>query len=256
MKYKALITILFLISLTTATNLTITTYSGAGLPIANITITAYNSTNDLQYENTTNILGNATITDAIGDEYTIRLDYPSSAYSARIDYINNTEKVFLEDTYGATLRLVNTLGQPLEAQDCAIAVYRNDTNQLIKAYDTTCRQGERYIDSSGNWASITKCPLTDSNGYYYFTTKITEADGYEYGRYYTTKITCNAKTASTTFYVDVRKPPDMDMWIDLIVRYGGLAILFIIGVILAIIVILGVIGVALALLKRIWKTIH
>src|SRR4030043_243660 len=152
MKINAiLLTLLLLTSTAYAIPINITALSGAGLPVANITITISNESNQL-VENLTDING-IFQADVNGTLFLIRLDYPSSAYSAKIDYINGTKKVFLNDVYGLTLRLVNTLGQPLEAQDCSVAIYRNDTDSLSKAYDTSCRQGERYIDSAGNGAS-------------------------------------------------------------------------------------------------------
>lgn len=227
--------------------LNITAYSGAGLPVTNITVTIENETTQW-FENLTDLAGNV-YADVNGTVIYIRLDYPSSAYSAKIDYVNGTKTVFLNDVYGLTLRLVNTLGQPLEAQDCSVAIYRNDTNSLIKAYDTSCKASDKAIDNAGNWYTLTSCPLTDSGGYYHFTTIIKQEDGFEYGVDYTAHITCNAQTGYDTFAVDVQKPPDVDMMTDFIVRYGGALIL---GIILLGIVFV-LVAIALLILRWGWK---
>jgi len=122
---------------------------------------------------------------------------------------------------------------------------------LVRAYDTSCRQGERYIDSAGNWASITNCPLTDSNGHYFFSTRIVEGDGFEYGRNYTVMVTCNAQSARETFIVDVMKPPDTDMALDFIVRYGGYLAAGIIVLVGSLTLVLGVVAVVVWVLRKV-----
>lgn len=234
--YFRLMVLAMIASLTSASNITIQAYSGVGLPIQNITV-LFSDELAYSYTNYSDVEGALTAYDITGGNITIRLDYPSSAYSARIDYINGTQTVFLNNVYGATLRLVNTLGQPLEAQDCSVAIFDNESNQLVARYDTQCRQGEKYIDSLGNWASLTNCPMTDSFGNYYFSTKILENDGFEYGRYYRTEITCNAQTGKTTFYVDVSKPTDIGMWFDWARRYGGIILVYL-AILIGIIILL------------------
>lgn len=238
-----------LVCYASAVNISTSSYSSDGLPVANITVQIYNESGSKVFENVTNVLGNVTAYDLGGESFYIRHDYPSSAYSARIDYINGSRRVFLNDIFGATLRLVNTLGQSLEGQDCSVAIYRNDTNTLVKDYDTTCRQGEKYIDTSGNWATVTDCPLTNSYGIYHFYTKITQEDGYEYGRYYTARITCNAKTEGVTFYVDVPKPVDVEAYTDTTVRYAGYIFLLFIFAIVGLLFLVIIIGVVLFLWK-------
>ena len=219
--FVLLAVLLCVVSYASAFNVSVTARSGSLLPVANVSVMFYNISGVVDASGLTDLKGNFTAFDLSGGYYLVSVDLPSSAYSARIDSINGSAKVFLNDVLGVSVRLVNTLGQPLEAQDCSVAIFRNDSGSLVRAYDTSCRQGERYIDSAGNWASITNCPLTDSNGHYFFSTRIVEGDGFEYGRNYTVMVTCNAQSARETFMVDVMKPPDTDMALDFIVRYGG-----------------------------------
>jgi hypothetical protein len=225
-------------------------------PIVNVSVYLYNSTNELIGNGSTNDAGNLTMTvDAIDTTgMTCSGVIPSSNYHAVISTVNVPSKVFLNDVLSGQVRLINTLGQALEAQDCSVVTFENDTNRLIKDYRTLCFAGEPYVDPvSGNWVSYSKCPFTDSNGNYYFNTIITEEDGYQAGRYYALQFTCNGKTNSSIFYVDVMKPPDVDMVIDFIVRYLGLVIVVIFVAIIALVALLAVTGVAWWVLKKVLR---
>ena len=202
--------------------------SESGDPIVNVTLSLYNSSGELIGQENTSATGAASFTvDSLTDEVVLNGVIPSSNYHAEISAIKVPEEVFLNDVLSGSIRLINTLGQPLEAQDCSVVTMENDTGRIIKDYRTLCFAGEPYVDSSGNWASYSKCPFTDSNGNYYFNTIITEGEGYQTGVYYLLQFTCNAKTNSSMFYVDVPKPPDVGSWMEWARRYSGVLLIFI-----------------------------
>jgi hypothetical protein len=134
---------------------------------------------------------------------------------------------------------MNTLNVSLEEQDCNVVALDNNTGELVKAWDTSCKQGARYIDKDGNEQYLsTNCTLTDSAGYYYFSARVTEADGFETGKYYRLQFICNRKSDYGVFYVDVPKPTDVGKWFTFGRRYMGLIVLYIIAL-LAIAILVG-----------------
>lgn len=150
-----------------------------------------------------------------------------------------SERVYLNDIVSAKVNLYsNITNMSLDGQDCSVVAYENGTTKLIKWWDTQCRAGEPDVDDEGNWFTYTNCPLSDTMGNYYFTGKITEDDGFEYGKYYRLVINCNRNSAEGVFYVDIPKPADIDKWFDFIRRHFGTIILwllvglFAVGVIL------------------------
>lgn len=203
-----------------------TLQSEGGDPIVNVTVKLYNSSFELIGSENTSSDGTAYFSvDSLTDSVYIEGVIPSSNYHAEISAIQVPQKIFLNDILSGSIRLINTLGQPLEAQDCSVVTMENDTRRVIKWYDTQCYSGEPYVDSAGNWVSYSKCPFTDSNGNYYFNTKITSDEGYQTGVYYILQFTCNGKTNSSVFYVDVPKPPDVESWFDWAWRYRGIVFL-------------------------------
>lgn len=198
-----------------------------GDSVVNVTVSLYNESLDLVGSNVTNDLGNFSFTVENSSAFFVYGVIPSSNYHAVIGSVSASDKVFLNDVLGGSIRLINTLGQPLEAQDCSVVVLDNETNNVVKDYHTLCYAGEPYVDPvSGNWVSYSKCPFTDSNGNYYFNTIIKEEEGYQAGKYYLLQFTCNAKTNSSMFYVDVPKPTDVGMWFEWVRRYAGILIVY------------------------------
>jgi len=173
----------------------------------------------------------------------------SSADTFRIELSNLTvpQKVFLNDIVSASVFLYgygNQSNMTMEAIPCSVIATDNDTGSLTKVWDTTCRSGEPYLDNFGNWAAITDtCKFSDSAGMYYFDGTITEADGFQYGKYYNLVVTCGGTSNSSTFYVDVPKPYDVEKWYDVLVRRAGEILLFAMVVGIAIFMLLVIIAV-------------
>jgi hypothetical protein len=207
-------------------------------PIVNVTITVYNDTGDLVVTDVTNAWGNVSLDVLASSTFAVYGEIPSSNYHAVLSQVDSPSSVFLNDVLSGSARLTNTLGQALEAQDCSVVTMENDTNRVIRDYRTLCYAGEPYIDSTtGNWVSFSKCPFTDSNGNYYFNTIISDGEGYQTGKYYLLQFTCNGKTNSSLFYVDVSKPTDVSSWFDWARRYSGILVIYLVlGVALIILI--------------------
>jgi hypothetical protein len=142
-----------------------------------------------------------------------------------------SEQVFIGDYVTAKVRLSNAItGTGLDGQDCISAAYLNDTGMLVKWWNTQCIS---VVDSNGNLASNnTICPLSDTNGNYYFQQKILADDGFESGRWYNLTLNCNRKSISGLFYVDVTRPPDIWGLFEWMQRYPGIILIAIIALIL------------------------
>ena len=222
----------------TATDITYVLRTEGGDAIVNVTVSVYNETWELVGSNNTNDIGNASFILENSTTFYIYGVIPSSNYHAVLSNVSLPESIFLNDVLGGSVRLINTLGQSLEAQDCSVVTIDNETGTLIKDYHTLCSPGEVVIDpTTGNYMSLLKCPITDSNGNYYFNTVITEGDGYQQGRYYRLQITCNGKVSYGIFYVDVPKPMDVDMWIEWFIRYLGVPVFYTIIFVIALVAI-------------------
>jgi hypothetical protein len=149
--------------------------------------------------------------------------------------------VFLNDYVSGYTRLINTNDASLPSQDCQVFATLNDTDALVKVWDTSCKQGTQYLDLNNDFQYLSEnCTLSDSQGYYYFTGKVTEADGFETGRYYKLVFSCNMKSAYGVFYVDVQKPMDVGKWFEFARRYLGLIVLYVV-VLLMLLVLVGLI---------------
>ena len=156
--------LLILPILSSATEITYVLRTEGGDPIVNVTVSIYNETWELVSVNDTNDIGNFSFSVENSTVYYIYGVIPSSNYHAVLGNVTLTESVFMNDVLGGSVRLINTLGQPLEAQDCSVVIIENNTNTLI-GYPTQCIPGENRIDpQTGNWISLNDCPLTDSNG--------------------------------------------------------------------------------------------
>ena len=223
------LTVLLLCFLSSADGINITYIlrKEGGDPVVNVSVYVYNDTGDLVANDTTNSLGNVSLDSLASSTVSVVGYIPSSNYHAVLANIVVSDKVFMNDILSGSLRLINTLGNPLEAQDCSVVTMENDTNRIIKDYRTQCYAGEPYVDEdTGNWATYSNCPFTDSNGGYYFSSKISEDDGYQSGMYYLLQFTCNGKTNSSLFYVDVPKPTDISSWFEWARRYSGILVIY------------------------------
>lgn len=210
-------------------------YSAVNEPVANVTVTYRNITNNETLStNTTGANGRSV---RLGNcvNVSITTKYPSSGYTAVLTNASVRGSGYINDWITARVQLKNTLGYYLEGQDCSVSVYGANTSILIHDYDTLCSTGEPYIDASGNWVSPADCKFTDSRGWYYFKGEITEDLGFEYDKYYDLVFVCNSKTATVTFLTTLEKRPDMNKLEAFVQKQSGYIIL---GVVFAIIVLI------------------
>jgi len=160
---------------------------------------------------------------------------PSVSAQAALMNFSVSERVFLNDIVSARVRLwSNITNMSLDGQDCSVVAYDNITMRVVKWWDTQCRQGEPYLDDLGNWATFTNCPISDTNGNYFFTGRVTEEDGFQTGGFYVLELNCNRNSVRGVFYVDVPKPTDVMKWFEFIRRYYGIIALWFMALVFAV----------------------
>jgi hypothetical protein len=156
-------------------------------------------------------------------------------------YVQNVSvspKVWLNDYVSGSVFLIDSNNMTLEGIPCSVVAIDNDTKQLLKVWDVSCRKGEPYLDGNGNWVVISKtCKISDSMGYYYFKGGVMEDEGFQMGRYYDLKFTCGGASNSSTFYVDVPKPQDVSKWFAFSRRYLGIIVFLLFVAILIMVII-------------------
>jgi hypothetical protein len=209
-----------------ATDLNLRYLAPGGLGIGNVLVSVYNST-DLEAQNLTDINGRISFQNVSTDEVNVTASYPSSAYSAVLENLT-LNSPYLNDILTASAKLHNTLGTPLEAQDCSVFSL-DSSGILVHKWDTTCRQDSTYINNLGNYVAISNCTLTDSAGYYSFQGSVMEQDGFKAGENYTLVMVCNAQELTGTFQVGNVKTPDVNRYADYISQNSGL--IFLLGVV-------------------------
>jgi hypothetical protein len=163
-------------------------------------------------------------------------DENATSVISNISVLSNT---WLNDYVSGYVLLVNqSANMTFEAVPCKVTAFENATHRFVKTWDTSCRNGEPYLDDDGNWVVISQtCKISDSQGYYYFKGEVLESDGFETGEYYLLQFTCVGESASSTFYVDVPKPQDVNKWFVFARRYLGIIVLWVIVIIFILIVI-------------------
>lgn len=201
--------------------------SSLGLPVENAPVSVVDLSSNVS------LLTNST--DAAGAYFfvgncsniSLVVSIPSSNYSAVLSNGSISSVVPLNDFVSARVQLKNTLGVPLEAQDCSVNIF-DDSSVLVFSYDTLCRQGEPYIDSSGNWASFSKCPFTDSQGWYYFRGEVKEPF-FDYAHNYSLQFVCNGQNYSMRFSTGLEKHTDLNKYAAMVEKQGGVIALYVIG---------------------------
>lgn len=196
--------------------------SASALPVENVNVTWMNgATNATLDTSATDASGHATYAGNCVNIST-RYRFPSSAYTAVLRNASVLSDVHVNDMVTARIQLINTLGQYLEGQDCSVVVYESNTSNVVHDYNTQCKYGEPYIDTSGNWVATSDCKFTDSLGWYYFQGRTDESMGYKFNEEYDLIFTCNGKTDTVTFQLDIEKQPaDSSKIEEYAMRYGG-----------------------------------
>jgi hypothetical protein len=209
--------------------------SSSGLAVSGAEVIVTNTSNGgVVFDNLTSLSGGVSV---IGDcnSTNISVQYPSSAYSAVIGNVSVSSSVYLDDYVSGELQLRNTLGQPLEGQDCSVAAYLANGSDLVlvKDYSTQCLYKPDLVCPNGvcNYAAVIDCPFTDSDGWYRFRGKVLESEGFQYNRLYRLTFVCNAQIASANFTTGLSRGTDMDKWGDWISSQGGFIVLGVISII-------------------------
>jgi len=191
------------------TNITIFFFSSDGLPVTNVTVSMQNVSANGETINSSST-GNVTFYNIPYDlSYIFNATFPSSAYASVVTSVCKTS-VMLGESGSILVNITNTLGEFLEAQDCDIYTTEQDNTNIIARYDTSCTYEDEYVDDGGNWATVTKCPLSNSRGQYPFTFPVTEDLGYFYGDNYTVYAVCNGKETSCNFITALPRRVDME----------------------------------------------
>lgn len=226
-----LVLLLVCLGLGVSADCSVVQFSSLGDPAVNVGVVVKNLTdNSTLAVGVTDVNGLFTYPSASCDNVSFLLTLTSSNYSAVLSNGSVTSIVPLGSNISARVQLKNTLGSYLEAQDCSVAAFDANTSALVYAYNTLCKQDETYIDSAGNWASVSGCRFTDSQGWYYFSGEVSENLGFVYNHDYNLVLTCNAKSVSLPFHTDLGRLPDTEMYGDFISREGGyILVLFVIG---------------------------
>jgi hypothetical protein len=126
--------------------------------------------------------------------------------------------VYLGNLQSFTFNLTNTLGEPLEAQDCYMRVYYNDTANpyLVEDLKTNLLyDNQTFIDHNGNYVRTAGVPISSSNGVYAISWPIRAKDERGYTLYrpyqsYEVRADCNGKILNCDFNVGNQEPIHLD----------------------------------------------
>jgi len=256
MKYSLTVLALFaLVSTVSAVELiNVSAYylSAAALPIGQVNATLRDSSDNTTIEsilsdNTTGLVSFVDVNTTDYPETNILVRYPSNQYSATLGNITCDSEVFLNDFGSVSLVLKNTIGEFLENQDGRVFVTeKDDLSKVVRDFDTRCTFAGDYVDTNGNLAQVTECPVTDSRGNYLFVFPVNADEGFFYNTEYTVHIVINGETSTCDFNVTNPRRADMDLIEVEAKTWSGLIML--IGVVLIVIVL--VLGAILNKLRR------
>jgi hypothetical protein len=125
------------------------------------------------------------------------------------------DAVYLDGRVSIHLKLTNSLGEPLEAQDCYVRVF-NERGYLTEDLGTNLLySNQTFLDGNGNYIRTAGVPITSSVGSfdYGWIARSKGDDGvalYRPFQNYTIKAECNGKAQNCTFQVVNREPIHMD----------------------------------------------
>lgn len=191
--------------------------SSGGIPITgarcNLTLI-----NDQVYTNTTNSTGWVSFCYNSSSVVNVTTCVKPRVYSATLNAGRCQNYVYLGNLQSFTFNLSNTLGEPLEAQDCFIRVFYNDTQHpyLIEDLGTNLLyNNQTFIDGNGNYVRTAGVPITSSNGVYAISWPVRAKDDKGYTLYrpyqsYVVRADCNGKVLDCSFYVSNYEPVHID----------------------------------------------
>ena len=188
--------------------------TAAGLPItsANCTVRMNNSQS---YNNITDANGWVSFcvnSSAFMDNMTC---VKPAKYNAVMSSMVCPNAVYLDGRVSIHMKLTNTLGEPLEAQDCYVRVF-NERGYLTEDLGTNLLyKNQTFLDGNGNYVRLAGVPITSSMGTfdYGWIARSKGADGvamYRPLQNYTAVAECNGKVQNCTFRVMNREPIHVD----------------------------------------------
>ena len=146
-------------------------------------------------------------------------------YSAIVKNASCQKFVYLGNLQSFTFKLANSLGEALEAQDCYVRVFYNDTVHpyLVEDLKTNLLyDNQTFLDKNGNYVRTAGVPITSSNGVYAITWPVRAKDDKGYTLYrpnqdYQVRADCNGKVINCSFQVGNYEPVHLDesaQWAD------------------------------------------
>ena len=188
--------------------------SAAGLPISGANCTAYTN-NTEEYTNVTDEDGWVSFCYNASSYLTNTTCRKPSAYSAVVTNLSCPDAAYLDGRVSIHLKLINSLGEPLEAQDCYVRVF-NERGFLTEDLGTNLLySNQTFLDGNGNYIRTAGVPITSSVGSfdYGWIARSTGKDGvalYRPFQNYTIRAECNGKAENCTFQVVNREPVHVD----------------------------------------------
>jgi hypothetical protein len=141
-----------------------------------------------------------------------------TTYSAKLQNASCQKFIYYGNLQTLTFRLTNTLGESLEAQDCYVRVFYNDTVHpyLVEDLKTNLLyDNQTFIDRNGNYVRTSGVPITSSNGVYAISWPVRARDDKGYMLYrpnqdYQVRADCNGKVVNCSFHVGNYEPMHFD----------------------------------------------
>jgi hypothetical protein len=187
--------------------------SAANMPIsgANCTVTMNNTQT---YINTTDVNGWVTFCVNSTSFMTNMSCKKPSHYNAVLTNMTCPEAVYLDGRVSLHVNIFNTLGEPLEAQDCYVKVF-NERGYLTEDLGTNLLyNNQTFLDGNGNYVRLAGVPISSSIGTFdYGWIAHSSRDGvplYRTDQHYTVHAECNGKVTNCTFLVMSREPVHVD----------------------------------------------
>jgi len=170
------------------------------------------------YSNTTNSTGWVSFCYNSSSVVNVTTCIKPRNYTAVLNAGKCQKFIYLGNLQSFTFNLTNSLGEPLEAQDCFIRVFYNDTQYpyLVEDLGTNLLyNNQTFIDGNGNYVRTAGVPITSSNGVYAISWPVRAKDDKGYILYrpyqsYEVRADCNGKILNCDFFVGNYEPMHMD----------------------------------------------
>jgi len=188
--------------------------SNTGNPIGNATCTV-NMTNGQNYTNTTN--NDGWVAFCVNSSTSIESTECSNPnlYNAVITDLMCPDWAYLDGKSSVSFKLINNIGEPLEAQDCYVKIY-NERGFLVEDLDTNLLyDNQTFLDDNGNYIRTAGVPLTSASGSYGVVWNFRSKDQYGYSLYranetYIMRAECNGRAVNCSIDVVNREPVHFD----------------------------------------------